>query len=107
MLREACLLTISIEPQKYFATTKTALGFNGLSGLLMAARPKGRGWRIPKSKGRSQTSSRRCSGAPWRETVEGEESGQAEEIDRLLLSSLKYWEVERHLIEERLEQLGR
>jgi len=62
---------------------------------------------MPKSKGRSRTSSRRCSEALWPETVDGEESGQAEEIDRLLLSSLRYWEVEHDLIEERLEQLGR
>ena len=62
---------------------------------------------MPKSKGRSQTSSRRSSEALWPETVDGEESGQAEEIDRLLLSSLRYWEVEHDLIEERLEQLGR
>jgi hypothetical protein len=62
---------------------------------------------MPKSKGRSQTSSRRYSGALWRGTVDGGESGQAEEIDRLLLSSLNYWEVEHDLIEERLEQLRR
>jgi len=62
---------------------------------------------MPKSKGRSQTASRRSSEALWPETVDGEESGQAEEIDRLLLSSLRYWEVEHDLIEERLEQLGR
>jgi hypothetical protein len=36
-----------------------------------------------------------------------EESAHAEKIDRLLLSSLSYWEVEHDLIEERLEQLGR
>jgi len=62
---------------------------------------------MPKSKGRSQTSSRCFLGALWPETVDGEESDQAEEIDSLLLSSLKYWEVEHDLIEERLEQLGR
>jgi hypothetical protein len=33
-----------------------------------------------------------------------DESAQDEEIDRLLLSSLRYWEVEHDLIEERLEQ---
>jgi len=61
---------------------------------------------MPKSKGRLQTSNRRSSGALWPETVNGEESGHGEEIDRLLLSSLNYWEIERDLIEERLEQLG-
>jgi hypothetical protein len=35
-----------------------------------------------------------------------DESAQAEEIDRLLLSSLRFWEVERDLIEERLEAKG-
>jgi hypothetical protein len=34
--------------------------------------------------------------------VNGDESAEAEEIDRLLLSSLRLWEVERDLIEERL-----
>jgi hypothetical protein len=38
---------------------------------------------------------------------DADESAQAEEIDRLLLSSLRYWEVERDLIEERIAQLGR
>jgi len=36
-----------------------------------------------------------------------DESTQAEEIDRLLLSSLRFWEVERDLIEERLAARGR
>jgi hypothetical protein len=35
------------------------------------------------------------------------ESAQAEEIDRLLLSSLRFWEVERDLIEERVAAIGR
>jgi hypothetical protein len=34
--------------------------------------------------------------------MNGDESAEAEETDRLLLSSLRYWEVERDLIEERL-----
>jgi hypothetical protein len=34
--------------------------------------------------------------------MDDDESAQAEEIDRLLLSSLRYWEVERDLIEERM-----
>ena len=34
--------------------------------------------------------------------MDDDESAQAEDIDRLLLSSLKFWEVERDLIEERL-----
>jgi hypothetical protein len=34
--------------------------------------------------------------------VNSDESAEAEEIDRLLLSSLRLWEVERDLIEERI-----
>jgi hypothetical protein len=37
--------------------------------------------------------------------IRADESAQAEEIDNLLLSSLRYWEVERDLIEERMAQL--
>jgi hypothetical protein len=33
-------------------------------------------------------------------------SAEAEVIDRLLLSALKYWEVERDLIDERMEARG-
>jgi hypothetical protein len=72
----------------------------------MKARPGLRGWRMPKSKRRSQTSSRH-SGALWPETVDADESAEAGEIDRLLLSSLRYWGTERDLIEERMAQLGR
>jgi hypothetical protein len=39
--------------------------------------------------------------------MDDNESAQAEEIDRLLLSSLRYWEVEHDLIEERMTALGR
>jgi hypothetical protein len=38
--------------------------------------------------------------------MDDNEFAQAEEIDRLLLSSLRYWEVERDLIEERLAARG-
>jgi len=38
--------------------------------------------------------------------MDDDESAQAEEIDRLLLSSLRYWEVERDLIEERVAARG-
>jgi hypothetical protein len=39
--------------------------------------------------------------------MDNSKSARAEELDRLLLSSLKYWEVERDLIEERLAARGR
>jgi hypothetical protein len=38
--------------------------------------------------------------------MNGGESAEAEETDRLLLSSLRYWEIERDLIEERLAARG-
>jgi hypothetical protein len=41
----------------------------------------------------------------WPETGDANESAQAEEIDSLLLSSLRHWEVQRDLIEERMAQL--
>lgn len=41
------------------------------------------------------------------QTTDDNESAQAEEIDRLLLSSLRYWEVERDLIEERMAAISR
>jgi hypothetical protein len=53
-----------------------------------------------KSGRRPQKSSKR-SEVLWPEPTD-DESAQVEEIDRLLLSSLKYWEVERDLIEERM-----
>ena len=44
----------------------------------------------------------------WRlPVVPDDEMTESEEIDRLLLSSLRYWEVERDLIEERLAAKGR
>jgi hypothetical protein len=42
----------------------------------------------------------------WTELVGADESAQKKEIDRLLLSSLRFWEVEHDLIEERVEQIG-
>ena len=38
-------------------------------------------------------------------TLERDESLQDDQADRLLLSALKYWEVERDLIEERLTNM--
>ena len=59
-----------------------------------------------KSKRKSQASSKRSEG--WRPKImNGNEGVEAEKTDRLLLSSLKYWEVERDLIEERLAARSR
>ena len=56
---------------------------------------------MPNSKRRSHTSTRHP-GALWPETGDADESAQPEKIDRLLLSSLRYWEVERDLMDERV-----
>ena len=64
--------------------------------------------RLRKSKSRRtpRTSSKRPE--PWQPEVRtNREPAQAEGLDRLLLSSLKYWEVERDLIEERLAARSR
>ena len=42
-----------------------------------------------------------------RKTIERVDSAHGEEPDRLLASALKYWEVERDLIEERLAAIRR
>jgi len=39
--------------------------------------------------------------------ADDDDSAQFEPMHRLLLSSLKYWEVERDLIEERVAAMGR
>jgi hypothetical protein len=66
------------------------------------ARKERRRWRTSQSKHKSQQSSKRSEG--WRPKImNGDEPAEAEETDRLLLSSLRYWEVERDLIEERLD----
>jgi hypothetical protein len=41
-------------------------------------------------------------GASQPERIEYDESAGFEETDRLLLSALRYWEVQRDLIEERI-----
>ena len=65
-----------------------------------------RRWRTSKSKRRTRRSGKRSEA--WRpEIMEGDELAEAEAIDKLLLSSLRYWEVERDLIEERLATRGR
>jgi len=41
-------------------------------------------------------------GASQPERIEYDESAEFEETDRLLLSALRYWEVQHDLIEERI-----
>lgn len=71
-----------------------------------APRPKHARWRTLKLKRTPRKLSKR-SETLQPETLDDNESAQAEEIDRLLLSSLRYWEVERDLIEERIAAISR
>jgi hypothetical protein len=62
--------------------------------------------RRSKSKRRAQRSSKGYEAAR-REMTHDDESPQLEPTHSLLLSSLRYWEVERDLIEERVATSGR
>ena len=62
-----------------------------------ARRRRGR-WRRAKSRGKL----RREAKDPAGKTLSPDEALNREQPDRLLLSALTYWEVERDLIEERL-----
>ena len=59
-------------------------------------------WRRAKSKRKLQ----RAAKDPGPKTLEPDETLRCDQPDRLLLSALKYWEVERDLIEERLNARG-
>src|SRR6266446_5981611 len=66
-----------------------------------SARCEHRRGQTSRCKDRSRQSSK--GSEVWRpEILNGDESAEAEQIDRLLLSSLRLWEVERDLIEERM-----
>jgi hypothetical protein len=68
--------------------------------------PTHRQRRMSKSKRRSQKTGK--SSKAWLpQILNGDESAESEEIDRLLLSSLRLWEVERDLIEERTAVISR
>ena len=62
------------------------------------ARPRRRRWRTEKSKRKPQ----RAASDSGQETLARNDSLNGDQPDRLLLSALKYWKVERDLIEERL-----
>ncbi len=66
-----------------------------------AARSRGVRWRTSKSRRRWQKTTNRF-GASQPEGIEYDESAEFEETDRLLLSALRYWEVQHDLIEERI-----
>ncbi len=57
--------------------------------------------RTSKSRRRRQKMSKRL-GASQPKRIEYDESAEFEETDRLLLSALRYWEVQHDLIEERI-----
>ena len=67
---------------------------------MMGAAPRGRRgkWRRAKSRRKLQRAAK--DSVPT--TLDPDESLSCDQHDRLLLSALKYWEVERDLIEERL-----
>ena len=68
---------------------------------MMGAAPRGRRgrWRRAKSRRKLQ----RAAKDPGPKTLDPDEALGCDEPDRLLLSALKYWEVERDLIEERID----
>ena len=70
-----------------------------------ATRQKRVRWRALKFKRRPRKLSK-PSGASPLDITDDNESVEAKEIDRLLLSSLRYWEVERDLIDERVAAMG-
>ena len=71
-----------------------------------ATKPKRAKWQPLRFKRRPRKLSKH-SKTSQPEMMNGNESVQADEIDRLLLSSLRFWEVERDLIEERMAATGR
>jgi hypothetical protein len=62
------------------------------------ARPRRRRWRRAKSRRKLEKAAKNSE----QKTVAPEEAMHHDQPDRLLLSALNYWEVERELIEERL-----
>ncbi len=64
-------------------------------------RPRRAGWRRSKSKRRAEKRRKRFAAAL--PALPNSNKAQADEqVDRLVLSALKFWETERNLIEERL-----
>jgi hypothetical protein len=71
-----------------------------------AARRRRAKWRTSKFRRRVERSIK-CLPASQPETMDDSQFVQVEETDRLLVSSLKFWEVERDLIEERMAAMNR
>lgn len=70
-----------------------------------AAGPKRDKWRTLKFKRRPRNLSKRLR-TSRSVIMDDNKCAQAEQIDRLLLSALKFWEVERDLIEERMAAMS-
>ena len=72
--------------------------------MVTGAAQRGRGrWRRAKSRRKLDKVSKN----QGHNTVRANQSVGGEPTDKLLLSALKYWEVERDLIEERLASMRR
>ena len=70
--------------------------------MVTGAGQRGRGrWKRAKSRRKLE----RVAKDQGRNTLAGNESVGSDPPDKLLLSALKYWEVERDLIEERLDSM--
>ena len=65
------------------------------------ARARRRKWRRAKARRKLQKASRE----PGKKAIAADNALHRSQPDRLLLSALKYWEVERDLIEERLASM--
>jgi hypothetical protein len=71
--------------------------------MVTGAARRGRGrWRRVKSRRKLERTAKN----QGEKTLERDEPLQGDQADRLLLSALKYWEVERDLIEERLDTMS-
>jgi hypothetical protein len=68
---------------------------------MAARRPRRAGWRRSKSKRRPEKRHKKFA-AVLPALPNRSQAQRDEQIDRLLLSALKFWETERDLIEERL-----
>lgn len=67
--------------------------------MMGAARPRRARWRTAKSRRKLQRVAKHSGGT---KATDFDESFHGEPPDRLVLSALRFWEVERDLIEERL-----
>jgi len=70
-----------------------------------AARATGMRWRRSKSRRRLRKSNKRLRPSQ-RQPSDHDEAAEVEAPDRFLLSALKFWEVERDLIDERMDAIG-